>query len=321
MRLLMIGDGRERIPPVGRGAIQTIIWDYATRLRERGHEVEILNVRASRLPYCAELALRGRGYDWVWTHHDRSVPWVRRYAGGRHVHLSHRPVTDPEHLDAFDAGQLRRASGAPHHLCLTRDAMLLNKVLNPPSRVAFAPNGVAVEAFRFAPEGRGAICLGALSRRKRQREVFDAGVACDFVGPLDDRDDALLELARGPAYLGAWTREEIRERLTGYAALVLFSAAEAQPLVVAEAFAAGLSVVLSPQAAENVDRSLPFVTVIERASELAGAVARAGATNPLHRAAIRAHALAHWDWASRVEAVETTLEAWRRQRSGRPSRA
>ncbi|MER3496796.1 MAG: hypothetical protein C4320_08555, partial [Armatimonadota bacterium] len=155
MRILLLGHGSQPIPPLARGAVETIVWEYATRLRERGHVAEILNVRPSRLATALPRALKeGRPFDWIWSHHERMVAvanfWGRVF-GVRVVHTSHRPVTDLEGLDRYTIAMLRRGSRAGHHLCLTRELMLLNRVLNPPCRVAHHPNGVDVDRFRFSP--------------------------------------------------------------------------------------------------------------------------------------------------------------------------
>lgn len=315
----MLGLGGQPIPPPGRGAIESVIWAYATGLRTRGHEVEILNVRPGKVPVALPRLLATGGFDWIWTHHERMVPWANlwgRLFGASVVHTSHRPVTDLEGLDRNTARRIRLGARAEHHLALTPEILLTYRVLNPTCRVAHAPNGVEAASFRLLPSGNcRAICVGGISRRKRQREVARAlegsGILCDFVGPLDHGDEDTRAVAQSPSYLGEWSGETLRERLTLYSTLVLFSRSEAQPLVVGEAFAAGLSVVLSPEAARNVDASLPFVTLVRQESEIAAAIAAAIARNPEMRPGIVNHAREAWDWGPKVAAVEERLLAWR----------
>ncbi|RYG71397.1 hypothetical protein EON77_12945 [bacterium] len=128
---------------------------------------------------------------------------------------------------------------------------------------------------------------------------------------MDHQDEETAVVVALPAYLGEWSRETLRERLTEYSALVLYSRAEAQPLVVGEAFAAGLSVVLSPEAARNVDASCPFVSVVHSPEEIAPALARAIEENGRLRPEILAYAHAEWDWNAKIDAVERRLTAWR----------
>lgn len=319
MRILFLGHGLKSIPPPARGAVETVIWETARRVEARGHDFSILNVRPRKIPTELPRRLREEGpFDWIWCHHERMVPWVNlwgRVFGARVVHTSHRPVTDVDGLDPYGRTMLKLGARAGHHLCLTHEIMLVNRVLNARSRVAHAPNGVDVASFRLAPEGNGrAICLGGIGPRKRQVEVAAAtrgtAVPVDFVGPLDKDDPVTTGFAREPGYLGEWSREVIARTLTEYSALVLFSRAEAQPLVVGEAFAAGLSVVLSEESARNVDTSLPFVHLVRTAEEIPAALARAVAENTALRPAIRAHAQVAWDWDPLVDRALATLAEW-----------
>ncbi len=315
----MLGVGGQPIPPAGRGAIESVIWAYATGLRDRGHSVELLNVRPNKVPVLLPRLLAAGGFDWIWTHHERMVSWANlwgRVYGSDVVHTSHRPVTDLEGLDRDTARRIRMGARAGHHLSLTSELLLVNRVLNPACRVAHAPNGVEAASFRNEPRGNGAaICVGGISSRKRQLEVAQVlkgtSIRCDFVGPLDHEDKDTAAVASLPSYLGEWSAEALRQRLTTYSALVLFSRSEAQPLVVGEAFAAGLSVVLSPGAARNVDPSLPFVTIVRTEDEIAPALETAIAQNSELRPQIVAHAHESWDWRPKVAAVEERLTAWR----------
>ena len=62
--------------------------------------------------------------------------------------------------------------------------------------------------------------------------------------------------------MGEWKKEVLYSTLTEYGNLVLLSDGEAHPLVVAEAFSAGLGVVLSEWATANLDLNKKFITVI-----------------------------------------------------------
>ena len=43
MKIALVGPGIIEIPPKGWGAVESLIWDYATELGELGHEGTIIN--------------------------------------------------------------------------------------------------------------------------------------------------------------------------------------------------------------------------------------------------------------------------------------
>jgi glycosyltransferase involved in cell wall biosynthesis len=158
------------------------------------------------------------------------------------------------------------------------------------------------------------VCVGQIQARKRQAQLhrlaMKEGLPIDFVGPhapdLRDRD----RLEGSPLWLGEWRRREMFDRLTDWSCLVLWSASEAHPLVVLEALAAGLSVVVSPEAAANLDPGLPWILVARTEDEVAAAVCAAVGSNAGMRAQIRAHAEESWTWERAVDRLETILDRW-----------
>jgi glycosyltransferase involved in cell wall biosynthesis len=296
------------------------VWAYRNELTARGHDVTIINVKSDRLWAALPTAHRGRGpFDWVWCHQERMVPVTAlwgRILGYRTLETTHRPVSDVEPVDRFSAWQFRRAASAPYHACLQEDLAVAMKALNPKSRAMVLPNATEVASYAWRPKGNGrAVCLGGVSPRKRQAIVALAlegsGVECDFIGPIDHDDDHTRLIASHRNYLGSWSRKQVAERLTDYSCLVLFSVAECHPLVVGEAMAAGLSVVVSPSSTANLDLSLPWVTVVERPRDLPAAVDRAIADNPTHRAAIRAYAEQNLGYGPASERLLAQLEEWK----------
>jgi glycosyltransferase involved in cell wall biosynthesis len=162
------------------------------------------------------------------------------------------------------------------------------------------PNGTDVANIRFQPLGNlRVICLGKIEKRKRQAELaamlsISQSVQCDFVGPIADNDFA--PDGKNTKYLGVWTREQVCSRLTEYSCLVLASAGEAHPLVVLEALAAGLSVVITEEAGENLAPK-EFIYVQEFSVELCETLATACRDNRKFRLEARAYAKESFDWS------------------------
>jgi glycosyltransferase involved in cell wall biosynthesis len=130
-----------------------------------------------------------------------------------------------------------------------------------PQKVKILPNGVDFNAFDFKAQPEfpdASICLGKIDKRKNQAFIQSLNAGVYFVGENTISEFNSLD----EKYLGSWTREEVYENLTNYTNLVLISSLELQPLVCLEALSAGLGLVISEAAAQNLDASLPFITII-----------------------------------------------------------
>jgi len=150
---------------------------------------------------------------------------------------------------------------------------------------------------------RYAIVVGAVSARKRQREIAAAltGVVPlvavgGWEGPAAERDRFAAAIsATGGAWLGEIAARELVDGLiAGAAALVHLSDAEGQSLAVLEALALGTRCVLSdiPQQRELAARWPDLVTIVGDEAAIVGALApRAGVAS----AAPRHAAVPSWD--------------------------
>jgi hypothetical protein len=49
MKIAIIGPGIISIPPKGWGAVESLIWDYYIELKNKGHEVKIINTLLSNI--------------------------------------------------------------------------------------------------------------------------------------------------------------------------------------------------------------------------------------------------------------------------------
>jgi glycosyltransferase involved in cell wall biosynthesis len=114
-------------------------------------------------------------------------------------------------------------------------------------------NGAEVDKIRYTDHpSKDIICLGKIETRKQQAKlasICEGKFNVDFVGPITDNS---FQPGATCKYLGEWTREEMRDKLTEYKVLVLPSLGEAHALVVPEAIAAGLTVVVTHAARANL---------------------------------------------------------------------
>lgn len=306
MKIGLIAHGSVSIPPRGWGAVEGTIWQRKRHLERLGHTVDIANTRdihqVLHLANC-------RAYDFVHCHceffvlqcvaHLRSPFAVTSHAGGLHRF-------DPQAADHDRAFEylFRDTLTAPANIVLSERIRQLYVRSGYRGLLRVLRNAVETEEFRCAADGNGkAVCVGAFSGRKRQAwlsQIAREGIAVDFVGPWNGDPASGFRAHNTAKYLGVWDKPTLYQRLTDYSCLVLLSESEAAPKVVLEAFAAGLSVVISEASTANLTDE-PFITVIpdneQRRDVIAQAIQTAIDRNREQRAAIRAYARDRFDYA------------------------
>jgi len=266
VRLAIVGPGIHPIPPIGWGAVESLIWDYKMILeRDYNFVVAIINTKDLQ-----EIARQVNDFqpDVVHIHYDDYLAAAKQFTCQRIILSSHYSYLDrltkerdgflPMHQTYLDASHR-----GYWIICLSpsiRD-MYWSFGANP-QRLQVIHNGANESLFRYSSVAKHAdrsICLGRIDARKRQR-FYQNESFIDFVGGITD------QRFRTPRsnYLGEWTRQELYEKLTEYANLVLVSDYEAHALVICEALICGLGVVVSEGAMANLDLSKPFISVIPR---------------------------------------------------------
>ena len=212
MKISIIGPATQ-IPPVGWGAVESLIWDYSVNLKKEGHEVDIINIANPK-----EIIKRVNEFspDFVHIQYD---DWIVLYpyiqypcACTTHFAYIERPDMMNGYGQIFSAFQIHK----PNVFCLSEGIKRIYSLIAgiPDEKLYTIPNGVD----------------------KRFNDNHN--------------------------YLGEWTKEYLHDYLTDYGNLVLLSDGEAHSLVIMEAFAAGLGVVVSEFATANLDLDKEFITVI-----------------------------------------------------------
>ena len=259
MRIAIIGPGIMPIPPTGWGAVESLIWDYATELKNLGHDVRIINT-----PNPSEIvnSVNSINPDFVHLQYDNLYFVMPHINCKNKAATSHYGYIDQAHryggysqiFDGFVNSDFRIFCLSPEILEIYRKAGVTE------SRLELTPNGARSDLFKYEESPKypnKSIYLAKITDRKKQYlyQDFDS---IDFAGNIDDyRFNTERE-----NYLGEWTKEHLYENLTNYSNLVLFSDGEAHPLVCCEALMAGLGLVISKVCSANLDLDLPFITVI-----------------------------------------------------------
>ena len=260
MRISIIGPPLP-IPPVGWGAVESLIWDMKLSLEVMEHEVQILN---DPDPNKMFQLMSEFSPDFVHINYDDWIPLYPhiQYPCACTTHFAYldidrRQMMGPYKERVFDMFSLIK----PVVFGLSETVNTTYQYLAgiPSEKLFLNPNGVMLDNFRVTDDPKHAeasIYLAKIDHRKRQF-LFQKIESLYYAGNIaEDRFDQTKN------YLGEWKKEVLFENLTEYGNLVLLSDGEAHPLVVAEAFSAGLGVVLSEWATANLDLNREFITVI-----------------------------------------------------------
>jgi glycosyltransferase involved in cell wall biosynthesis len=314
----LIAGGFRPIPPDGWGAVENIIWNYKQYLERRGHTVDIHNTFLYQEIICA---IHANYYDFVHTHYD---PFCLPF--NKHLKQVYCATTHSGHIQSYIKGvddpcfdiSLQDMLEAPGLIVLSNAIKQLFLDKGYKNFLHVQRNGVEVNNFRFQRHGNGkAICLGKIETRKRQAELARLTadrVGVDFVGPCNTKSPPDFCENATCHYVGSWSKDEVYDRLTEYSCLVLLSESEAAPLVVLEALAAGLSVVVTESASANLTEE-QFITVIPDGSKNADFVSNtiqsAIDSNNDYRQDIRSYAFDRFDYSVLVKDYELIIHEFR----------
>jgi glycosyltransferase involved in cell wall biosynthesis len=140
----------------------------------------------------------------------------------------------------------------------------------PKPKVIVSSNGTNFNPAYSVQKLNKLICVGKVEERKRQFELFssikDKDLEVDFVGEIVDvRVKKLIASSKSAekSFKGPYQREKLETVLPNYKALILLSEGEADALVLYEAQAAGLPIIVSREALGDQNANLPWVKILD----------------------------------------------------------
>jgi glycosyltransferase involved in cell wall biosynthesis len=250
MKIALVAWGYVPKPPLSHSVL-TVINEYKNFLEKNGHQADIFN----QADYDAVIEeINNSNYDFVHLHAYNFVQYFNQKLKQKYCFSCH----DGYLLKADTRNQtlykiLPDFLNAPGIIAYSHPIKEFFQNQGYSGHISVLPNGVDTQKVNFQAQGNNkAICLGWIQPRKQQRllaNVIDGKIELDFVGPLDDPD---FKPGTTTKYLGIWSLPEVYRNLTQYNCLVLISDGEAAPLVVLEALAAGLCIVVSESASANL---------------------------------------------------------------------
>lgn len=268
MKIALIGPGIIEIPPKGWGAVESLIWDYATELGELGHEGCIINTPD---PNQIIEELQSDNFDFIHVHYDvfySLMDSIHSVCPNAKLAISsHYPYIDQSEKHGYD-GYDKIYDWLIHqnkyyNFCISEkdynafldDGADENKLL-------ICKNGAQHRDYFYTnhpTKSDRTLYLGKIEKRKRQ-SFYQTIDNIDYVGKYIDGTP--FDINKN--YLGEWDHQTKLETVTHYGNMLLLSDGEnGTPLVIKEALICGLGVVISKYASNDLDTSLPFVTVIE----------------------------------------------------------
>lgn len=265
MKIAIIGPG---IMPIlepekaGWGAVEALIWDYKFYLEKHSHEVLIINTKDFNQAYAEASNFNP---DVIHIQYDDHADWAKElmkictkvYITSHYgyIHQPFRFAGDGYHI------MFQKFIDSPAKiLALSEESKnLYIRYGKKPKDVHLVHNGASVDKFKFSLNPiypNRSIYLAKLTTRKRQNLLYSFD-DIDFVG----NQDGTIPSPPSSQYLGEWNKKYIYDHLTDYANLILLSDGEAHALVIVEALAAGLGLVVSEHSKANLD-TMPFIDVI-----------------------------------------------------------
>jgi len=256
MKISFIAPGEITIPPNGWGALETVVWHQSQSLRDLGYNIQIVNEPE---PQKAYEQIAKFNPDIVHLHYGKHYE-ILPHINARKIVTNHNG-SFINNLKFHEAIIREFMYDCEFFNLTTWECDLLKTIGFPPKNIKILPNGVDYNSFRKSEKPKHkdrSICLGKIDKRKRQAFLQDLDAQIDFVGQNSDIDFNPLHTN----FLGPWTRDQVYNHLTEYSNLILLSESELQPLVCLEALSAGLGLVLTEACTQNLDTSLPFISVI-----------------------------------------------------------
>jgi glycosyltransferase involved in cell wall biosynthesis len=250
MKIALISSGYHPKPPLS-SSILTLLQGYKNFLEKEGHQIDTFNHPDAHKVIDE---INSNDYDFVHLHNGGFVLDFIQELQQKFCFTSHAGyLLKPSQWDDKFKQEFQSYLNIPGIIALSPASKQLFLDAGYDGYISTQINGIDTQKINYQQQGNGkAICLGWIQPRKQQRllaETVDGNLSIDFVGPLDD-----LNFKEGSTtkYLGVWSSEEVCQRLTEYSCLILISYGEVAPLVVLEAMAAGLSVVVSISASANL---------------------------------------------------------------------
>lgn len=264
MNIAFIGPGIMPIPPSGWGAVEMMIWDYATIMGDLGHTGVIINT-PDRNQIIEEL--QQEEFDIVHLHYDvfhDIIPEIMKVSSGKLIVSSHYPFINNPTMwsrDNYEPIMKSYVKNKDFHIFASSENDINTFIKNGATEKNcwLSRLGVLTTSYKFDEKSSydKTLCFSQICDRKRQYLIEDLE-NIDFIGRLEPG-----KFSNRENYKGQYDRELLNEEITKYSNFTLLSSVEnTTPLAVKEALISGLGVVVSESVSLELDSNQEFIDVI-----------------------------------------------------------
>ena len=265
MKLILIAPGMKPVPPVGWGAIESLIWDYYENLKKQDIDVYIIN---DKLPINIVIICNKIKPDIIHIMYDDYIKIVPFLKCKKILYTSHFAyITSPKfgeiEYDYYYPKIFKKVIEYKGKIEINSISPMISDVYRKhgfTGKINEICNGAREDLFRYTLQpnkSNQSVYVAKIEERKSQYK-YQCIPDIDFVGNYQDSSFNVTHTN----YLGEWSKETLYEKLTEYGNMVLLSNGEADPLVIKEGLIAGLGVVISECCVANLDVSKEYITVI-----------------------------------------------------------
>lgn len=309
MKLILIAPGMKPVPPVGWGAIESLIWDYYENLKKQDIDVYIIN---DKLPINIVKICNNIKPDIIHIMYDDYIKIVPFLKCKKILYTSHFAyITSPKfgeiEYDYYYPKIFKKVIEYKGKIEINSISPMISDVYRKhgfTGKINDICNGAREDLFRYTLEpnkSNKSVYVAKIEQRKSQYK-YQCIPDIDFVGNYFDSSFNITE----SNYLGEWNKDTLYENLTEYGNMVLLSNGEADPLVVKEGLIAGLGVVVSECCIANLDLSKEYITVIpndklEDIEYITQKIIENREYSINHRNEIREYAMEKFAWSSIIQ--------------------
>lgn len=261
MKIVIVGPGFMPIPSTGWGAVENLVWDIRCELVKIGHDVHIVNTSNRQEIVDQVNQLKP---DFIHVQYDDYADCIPHFLCKKVALTSHYGyLTQPYRWDNGYRNIFSSCcnSGATIFALSPQIANVYKSAGLQERKIKVIPNGVNFDAFNFVDSKQQffkTACVAKVESRKRQTLTQNI----ERVHYYGRTAPGYEWFSSNKNYCGELTRDKLYSDLTLHDNLLLLSDGEAHALVINEAMAAGLGIVVSELAWSNVDAKLPFVSIV-----------------------------------------------------------